>query len=319
MRNLLSLLTLAFVLPLFFACNPDCENYARISAEITPNVRMPGDQIMVKTSPAEFLRNRELFIEKVVNGELIIDETTKLTSEFVEMPTAMGRVATLPMDVEGNRNIYIRDNDCGGFIPLNNVTVASADFIASNQSLFISPAAPQIVIPTLPTVPPVNIINTWFSPNNRDYCIWIVPELLWDQTTGCYTEGPNLVPGNVEIGPGTPNSGSWELPAGCGVDPNAGLYTANPVSGFIDRNSGFVSLSIDRTSKGLGIEQFEGSLMSPSSVPEPDRIVGACAPDSGGQLAEYMIVANSKETGRQLVIFLFDVVGLEFHQKRFCE
>lgn len=319
MKNLLSLFALAVGFSCLFSCNPDCENYARISAEITPSVRMPGDQIMVKTSPADFLRDRDLFIEKVVDGELIVDETTMLSSEFLDMPAAKGRLATLPMDVEGNRNIYIRDNDCGGFIPLNSVTVASADFIASNQSLFISPAAPQIVIPTLPSVPPVNIINTWFSPNNRDYCIWIVPELILDEATGCYKEGPNLVPGNTEIGPGTPNSGSWELAAGCGVDPNAGLYTGNPVSGFIDRNSGFVSLSIDRTSKGLGVEQFEGSLMAPSSVPEPDRVVGACAPEANNQNAEYMIVANSKQTGRQMVIFLFDVVGLDFHMKNFCQ
>jgi len=318
MKNLLSCFALALCFAFLLSCNPDCENYARISAEITPNVRMPGDQIMVKTSPSDFLRNRELFIEKVVDGELVVDESTKLTSEFVDMSSAKGRIATLPMDVEGNRNIYIRDNDCGGFIPLNNVQVASADFIASNQSLFISPAAPQIVIPTLPTVPPVNIINTWFSPQNRDYCIWIVPELIEDET-GCYKEGPNLVPGNVEIGPGTPNSGSWELAAGCGVDANAGLYTMNPVSGFIDRNSGFVSLSIDRTSKGLGIEQFEGSMMSPESVPADDRVVGACAPEASGENTQVMIVANSKQTGRQLVIFLYDVVGLGFHEKPFCQ
>lgn len=317
MRNLLSFFTLAISLAFLFSCNPDCENYARISAEITPSVRMPGDQIMVKTSPADFLKDRELFIEKIVDGELKVDETTMLQSEFVEMPNAQGRVATLPMDVEGNRNIYIRDNDCGGFIPLNNVQVASADFIANNQSLFISPAAPQIVIPTLPTVPPVNIINTWFSPQNRDYCIWIVPELIEDET-GCFKEGPNLVPGNVEVGPGTKISGSWELAAGCGVNDKAGLYSGNPVSGFIDRNSGFVSLSIDRTSKGLGIEQFEGNLMSPESVPPDDRVVGACTPVPSGEITEVMIVANSKQTGRQLVIFLYDVVGLGFHEKPFC-
>ena len=78
MKNLLSFFTLAISTAILFSCNPDCENYARISAEISPNVRMPGDQIMVKTTPSDFLRNRELFIEKVVDGELKIDETTKI-------------------------------------------------------------------------------------------------------------------------------------------------------------------------------------------------------------------------------------------------
>ena len=91
-----------------------------------------------------------------------------------------------------------------------------------------------------------------------------------------------------------------------------------PVSGFIDRTSGFVSLSIDRSSKGLGVEKFEGTLMSPESVPAEDQVIGPCAPDVAGQKAEFMIVANSKQTGRQLVIFLHDVVGLGFHEKPFC-
>ncbi|MEM6320772.1 MAG: hypothetical protein AAF960_24110 [Bacteroidota bacterium] len=319
MKNLRLLFVLATVFSLFTACNPDCESYARISAEITPSVRMPGDQIMVKTSPADFLEERQLFIEKVVDGELIIDETTRLPSEYVDMPTAKGRIATLPMDVEGNRNIYIRDNDCGGFIPLNSVTVASSEFIANNQSLFISPAAPQIVIPSLPTVPPVNVINTWFSPNNRDYCVWIVPELILDSMSGCYREGPNLVPGNTRIGPGNRESGSYELAPGCATSRNAGLFSGNPVSGFIDRNSGFVSLSIDRTSKGLGIEQYEGSLMTPESVPAADRVVGACEPLATGEQAQTMLVANSKTTGRQLVLYLYDVVPEGFHGKTFCQ
>jgi hypothetical protein len=320
MRNWQMFFGLILSFGFFTSCNPDCENYARVNAEITPKLRLPGEQIMVRTTPSDFLKDRELFIEKIVDGELKIDESTKIESQFVDMPTAKGRVATLPMDVEGNRNIYIKDDDCGGFIPLNSVEVVDQEYIARNQSLFISPATPNIVLPTLPTVPPVNVINTWFSPNNREYCIWIVPQVKLNEEKGCYEELAPLQPGNVRIGPGTNQSGSWELTASCS-DPNLpsdALFDKNPVSGILDRESGFVSIAIDRTSKGLGIERYEGTLVDPKSLPKEDRIIGACGPDEAGQEAETMIVLTSQSTGRQLILYRFDVVGLDFHGKQFC-
>ncbi len=305
------------------SCNPDCENYARVEATITPSIRLPGEQILVSTSPADFLAGRDLFIEKLVNGELKIDGSTKLVSEYVA--EARGRIATLPMDVDGNRNLYIEDRDCGGFIPLNSVNVVDETFLVANQALFITPPRPQIIIPTIPTSSPTNLVNTWFSPDNRDYCIWIVPEFI-EQSGGCYAEGMRLTPGNLSVGPGTPESGSWELSANCNGDNITKPYHGNPVTeGVIDTISGYVRITIDRTPNGLPVETYEGTLIMPTSrgVSANDRTVtnlpADCGPSGEGNQAKLMIVMTSTLTGHQIVIFRQDLFGLGFHNKTFCK
>ena len=309
---------------LLFSCNPDCENYAGVQARITPNNRLPGEQILVTTSPANFLANRELYIEKTINGELMVNESTRLESEFIA--EIKGRIATLPMDVDGNRNLYIEDRDCGGFIPLSAVNVVDEAYIAANQALFITPPRPQIIIPTIPTTSPTNLINTWFSPDNRDYCIWIVPELI-KQPEGCYRESMRLTPGNRSIGPGTPMSGSWELSTNCDGNADTKPYHGNPVTeGVIDTLSGYVRITIDRTPNGLPVETYEGTLIEPTSkgLSAEDRTVtnlpSDCDPSDNAYPTKRMLILTSQTSGHQIVLFRQNLHGLEaFHGKPFCK
>jgi len=363
-----------------FSCNPDCENFARVEAIITPRFDFDEDAYLLTTLPADFLMGRELYTEKVVNGELVVNENTKVSTT----PMEGGYMVKRSELEDGNFNFYVRDNDCGGFIPFNTtyqcevlssvqteVTprilvpgqeilvrsdpftflekkdlyvqslvngVPTIDANAPLTSKFSAEARgriatiprdvvgatdifirPQIIIPTPPVNIPTNIVNTWFSPNNRNYCVWFRPE-FYRTETGCYAEKANLVPGDTEIGPGTPRSGSWELKAGCGGDPNAFLFDANPITGgVIDTLTGYVSFAIDRTSKGLGIERFEGSLMDPAPLPDDYQTVGACVPHPEGLKAKLMMVVTSEQTGRQLILYRFDAIGLDFHGRTFCK
>lgn len=294
-----------------------CDVLSTVQTEVLPRILVPGQEILVRSDPFAFLEEKDLYIQSLVNGIPTIDENAPLLSRF--SAEARGRIATIPRDAVGATDIFIKDDNCGGFIPLSSVRVANEEFINSNLSSFVIPSPPQIIIPTPPVNIPTNIVNTWFSPNNRNYCIWFRPELARTET-GCYREKENLVPGNTDIGPGTPQSGSWELKAGCGDDPNAFLFDANPITGgVIDTLTGYVSFAIDRTSKGLGIERFEGSLMNPTSVQEDYQIVGACVPHPEGLKAKLMMVVTSEQTGRQLILYRFDAIGLEFHGRTFCK
>ncbi len=171
MTTKLPILSLFVILLLVvFSCNPDCTDYSTISADIFPEYRQAGDQIQVSTQPADFLIDKDLFVEKTVNNGVEFEEL-----ESTYYPQIEARIATLPQtqDIIGNKNIYIKDNDCGGFIPLQSLNVVNQDFINSNLSLFIGPSPPQIIVPQSLVTPPVNVINTWFSPTDRRYCILV--------------------------------------------------------------------------------------------------------------------------------------------------
>lgn len=296
----------------------NCESLSKVKAEISPRILVPGQEVLVRTTPEDFLVKREIFVRKSVYGVPTIDESTKITSRY--SLEARGRIATIPRDIVGDKDLFIKDEQCGGFVPLKSVRVADQSFIENNLSLFASPGAQSIYIPIPPSNVATNIANTWFSPINRDYCIWFVPEL--DETEeGCFRELPTLRPGNRAIGPSKRESGSWETRPGCAEDPNSFLYDANPLTGgVIDTLTGYVSFVIDRTSKGLGTERYEGSLVDPSTMPEEFLIVGACKPKPEEPRAKTMMVVTSEKTGRQLIMYRYDLFGLEEHHgKPFCK
>ena len=306
----------------------NCEILAQVQTEISPKILVPGQEILIRTTPENFIQNRELYVQKSVNGKLMIDENTPISSEF--SAEAGGRIATIPRDAIGNTDIFIRDKQCGGFVSLQTVQVADQVFMDNNLAFFASPATSSIILPSPPSIVPTNISNTWFSPVNRNYCIWFVPqkELVDINNSGdsCFKEKSVLQPGDVSVGPDNqPASGSWEIKTpGCeSEDPLAFLYDGNPLTGgVIDTLSGYVSFEIDRTSKGLGKERYEGSLIDPSKTDMPDnfKIVGACEPESAQQQAKLMMVVTSELTGRQLILFRFDLKGLEaVHGKPFCK
>lgn len=308
-----------------------CESLAGVQAEVIPSIRLPGEEVVVSTTPANFLADKQIYIQKAVNNSLEIDENNPLESRYVA--GFGGRIATLPMDAVGNTGIFIRDEVCGGFIPLNSVRVADQAFINSNPAFFVTPSPPTIVIPPPTIAPPTNVVNTWFSPDNRDYCIWFLPEfeVVGIGSNACLKEGSNLIPGNsvaelvrardsgdLSDRPETVDFtqiGSWELNVGCtGSDGN--LYAANPVSGTISKATGEVQFVIDRTSKGLGLEHYDGNIVQTNTLPEYAQNGGVCGEDDSVK-PEAIMVVTSQETGKQMILFRQAVFGVP--ENRLCE
>jgi len=290
----LSFIFLSFII--LTSCNPDCESYTRISMEITPNIRQPGEEVMVKTTPAVFLENREIFLERFSNGSLIIDDSTQLKSTY--NPELQARIATLPAWAEGNRNIYVKDEDCGGFFPLANLQIADQDYINQNASLFVTPAPPVIIIPSPPIPAPTNVVNTWFSPDDPNYCIWFFPEMtikVDDDGNKCYVESNQLERG---VAPGV---GSMELTCD-----GLGLGHNNPVSGIFDQETGYIDIVIDRREKGIGEERYSGQIVEPSSLPGFYRTGHWCGlTDTDLKESVAMVVLKSELTGRELVMYRY--------------
>jgi hypothetical protein len=287
-----------------------CDPLANIVADITPNIRKAGkgEQILISTTPASFLADRDVFIQREINGEIVLDENNPLASIY--SAAAGGRIATLPNNAAGNAEVFIRDEQCGGFVPVSRVRVADQEFIDNNLSLFITPTPPNIVIPPVSIPAPTNIVNTWFSPDDRAYCIWFLPELVKRPGENCYVEQATLLPGVTRpSGVFTDLSrmdevGSWELRVGGCPDQEArnDSWVANPVSGVINQETGVVNISIDRTSKGLPVEFYEGRIVSPSELPEYAQNGGLCFPDDNIK-PEAIMILKSKTTGHQMILF----------------
>tara|TARA_Y100000385_G_scaffold195869_1_gene202724 strand:+ start:1830 stop:3092 length:1263 start_codon:yes stop_codon:yes gene_type:complete len=296
-----------------------CDPLANINAEITPSIRKAGksEQILISTSPASFLANRDVFIQREINGEIVLDENDPLQSIY--STEAGGRIAILPDNAAGNAEVFIMDEQCGGFIPVSRVRVADQEFINNNLSLFITPTPPNIVIPPINIPAPTNIVNTWFSPDNRAYCIWFLPSLV-KQDEGCYEEQSTLYPGMTPPALGTTYTnldtldkiGSWELrvPPCPDQDPNNALFEANPVSGVINQENGAVSIAIDRTSKGFPIEYYEGNIVKRDGLPAYAQNGGICAEDSSIK-PDAIMVLTSKTTGAQMILYRQNAFGVD--------
>ncbi len=296
MKNIqLNLLILSVVL-IFFSCNPDCDSLSRVQTEISPSLRQPGEEVLVKTSPAGFLENKNLYLERMSNGSLVIDDSTMLESTYNSELQA--RIAVLPAWAEGNRNIYIKDEDCGGFFPLNNLQIADQDYVTANASLFITPAPPVIIVPSAPIPSPTNVVNTWFSPDNPEYCIWFFPDttLTIDGLDSCFVEKNTLLGGNVVEG-----FGSRELHCS---DPDGNDHN-NPVSGIIDKSTGYVDFVIDRRLKGLGEERFVGHMVEPKSMPADYQSGTWCGKEATYSERTTIMCVKSQLTGRQLILYRY--------------
>ena len=94
------------LLVLVIAGNPDCENYESVQAVVSP---IAEDQLLVKTF-SDFLENRELYAD--VNGE----ERYQATYE----EAMLGSIVTINAEeISESLDFFVKDTDCGGFIPLN--------------------------------------------------------------------------------------------------------------------------------------------------------------------------------------------------------
>ena len=107
----------------------------------------------------------------------------------------------------------------------------------------------------------------------------------------------------TEITNGPPN-GSAELAVGCGgTAATDRFYHANPVSGIVDKANNYIRIRIDRTSKGLGIEEMEGQFINPSMLPPgTDYSTGGVCNADGSSKPNIMLL-TSLQTGRQMILW----------------
>ncbi|MCB0632255.1 MAG: hypothetical protein R2824_15570 [Saprospiraceae bacterium] len=282
------------------ACNPECESIPASNIELPPGPYEKGAELAIFANPSELLKGRD-FLLSVRNINTNNTSTITLESRYEEGLEAA--VVTLPDEINQDATFLINDPDCSGqLIPIGTQTsVVDASFFVDNP-FFITPTPPLIIIPSPPINPPLKIINAWFSPNNRDYCIWFKPDEDEDGN-----EKPNLIPAiatsPMTITNGPPN-GSAELAVGCGGNPATDrFYHANPVSGIVDKENNYIRILIDRTSKGLGIEEMVGQFINPDMLPpNTDYSTGGrCNPD--GSKKPNIMLLTSLQTGRQMILW----------------
>lgn len=303
-----------------------CETLQNVTTVVSPKLGVPGQEIMLKTSPPNFLKGKKIFISRSNGAPLEITEVR-------EADNSEGFIAKLPPENDlgtGDLEFLIEDELCGGFASLQtgeNLRVATNDFIAQNRSLFIVPSPPTIVVPNVQITPPLAAVKFWFSPQDRDYCIWFVPEIDESEILGVDVQGDTLYKEKSVLVPGNPDlfslggriAGTREISVRaaniCGeIDPVnndetrakgefSELLHLNPITGIVDKESGYVNIAIDRTSKGLGIEHFEGILIQPESIPSNYTMAGLPCGTGGDESKISVMVLTSRETGRQLILY----------------
>ncbi len=291
---------IASIVLVSLACNPECESFPANNVIVPQGPYQAGTELMIASNPSNFLEGRKILMSTGSPSSEVIE----LRSSFEE--TLGAAIVRIPEEVSNNATFLIDDPDCSGqFIPIGSTTnIVDETFFVDNP-FFITPTPPLIIIPTIPPSPPPLVVDAWFSPNNRDYCIWFRPDL--DEFGN---EKSNLIPAiavsPTEITNGPPN-GSAELSANCTpmTSPSTDrLYHANPVSGFIDKENNFIKIQIDRTAKGLGVEEFVGQFVDPAQLPDPDyRMGGICSPDVAKSSQPNIMFLTSQQTGRQLILF----------------
>ena len=280
------------------SCNPECESLPGNNIQLPPGPFQAGTEMLISSTPSNFLQGRSISISMAG-----ADPTSAemLPTRFVE--ELGGVVVTLPASISNNVSFFVNDPDCSGsVIPISDATSLVDETFFENNPFFVTPAPPLIIIPTIPPAVPPAVVNAWFSPNNRDYCIWFNPTLdtLAD---GTVREFPTLIPLGDPRGVG-PVGGSAELAAGCDgmVDTGDRFYHFNGVSGVVDKENNVIRISIDRTSKGLGIEDYEGQFIDPAQLPDPEYAIGGvCADDDSSQ--PNIMFLTSVQTKRQMILF----------------
>lgn len=282
-KNLLYLVVVGFV---SLTCSPDCENITGVSYDNYPYLE--EGEILIKASNINALQNKNVFFDEVRATE-------------ARFEPGLGLIVKMPKGVTGeNVNLRIQDVDCADFVS-SSLNVQPESFFIGNSN-YIPPAPPQIIIP-IPNPPlPPNINNAWISPNNRDYCVWFVVDAV-PGSPGNFIitpiERPNPANPSVMIR-------SQELSVEqqvCKLPPSdeTNLYHKNPVYGMISTNDNKIQFWIDRSSKNLGIEEFEGYFIdiNKAGYNTPDT------PDCGtwGKTKLHMMMVTSKQTKRTLLLY----------------
>ena len=290
---------LLFALPFFLgfqSCNPNCESLVSNNINVPPGPYQEGTELAITAAPPSILEGRAIHLSfQSTTGT----SSMKVDSRFEKSVGAT--ILEIPTGISQDATLLIEDPDCtGNLIPIGSTTSIVDETFFIDNPFFITPIPPVIIIPTPPVAPPPIIVNAWFSPNNRDYCIWFVPSA--DTIDGKRVEYPALVPATLPLTGTGEARGSVELAVGCSGTVNTDrLYHANPVSGLVDKQSNIIRISVDRTSKGLGIEDFEGKFINPENLPEGYNIGGLC--DADGKEKPNIMFLTSLQTGRQMILY----------------
>ena len=137
-------------------CNPECGTYGIFSAEISPQFRQPGDEIMIKTQPIDFLQGKTIYTSDPDQNDEYLSIGTAHYEETME-----AWIITLPStnQISSSREetLYIEDPDCGGHIALNSVTVYGEQFKKMNPGFFATPTPSNIIVP-----PPTDTCSNTF-------------------------------------------------------------------------------------------------------------------------------------------------------------
>lgn len=253
----LTLLILTFGL---YSCNPECTSIPGLRV-VPADGNPPGYDVTILANDLDALRE---------NTDVFFNNEAGVNPRFEE---GMGLVVGVPQGATGVSDLRIVDPDCEHTIDFD---------IMDEFPQFNVPAPPQIVIPVPPPIFPGDITKAWISPQDGDYCLWL----------GDYQEyflSPE--PGDtLFFDTNVLDENSWELSAS--LDENA-WYHVNPVSGVVDQETNEIRITIDRTSKGLGTEDYVGEFVDIEKID----------PETSNAGKEHMILLTSQKTGRQLLVF----------------
>ncbi len=287
-------LTAAYLLQ---SCTPECSTLSSGKIEVPPGPFQANTEIAISANPSSLIQEREFHLSVRQSNTT---EITLLDSRF-EQAIDMA-ILMMPEQVHSSATILMNDPDCtGNLIPIGSSTsIQSKSFFVDNP-FFITPSPPLFVIPSPPPSIPGNIVNDWFSPNNRRYCIWFKPEI--DEHGN---ELKTIKKGFIDADGN--RKGSWELAAGCdNIEGTGALNHRNPITGIIDKENNLISIRIDRTSKNLGFEDFEGFFIDPDQIPEGTdyNLGGICNAQFGRRMPKLMYLI-SRTTQRQLLLWRND-------------
>ena len=283
-RYFLSIGVIGMCLSLCIRCNPACDTPYTLEAHSPVN--LAGSEVLLRTSTPSFLDQ--------LNGRSVFINNNEVSPDDLKFYPDFGLVVKTPSRLEGNINLTIEDFDCGTLGI--NLSMMDEQFFDNNPN-FIVPSPPDIVIPSIPPIFPQDITNAWISPQNPDYCLWFGPYKTYEfEVNGevLFEYSTNVVA-----------SGSFELSA-CGNTDS--YYHNNPFFGVVDTVENYVEITIDRTAKSNQLEQldretFVGQFIDLNTTNYAMGPTNPCHASSDYEQKVHMLWLQSKQTGRQLVLY----------------
>ncbi len=305
----LTSLALALVFLIGQGCNPDCNSASTQNINIASGMAIKAgrdNQVLLRSQPASFVKDREVFMDDPIKGfpnrvKLDANFTPELGGVIVDIPESMSMVSTPAL--------YVDDPDCSSDVILvNTLPIRNDEFFFFSDN-FIVPPAPIIIIPGAAVPPPINIENAWITPYERGYCIWFVPERDENDNESSvlrpYRPGideMDVAAGKIDL----IGSREFVVCGSSGVHNNA---DKNPVSGYVDRESGEIEITIDRRERGLGEERFSGQFITPENIPDgaewrngTDVANGDLCSISSTDVKEDFMLLTSQKTGQQVLM-----------------